>query len=90
MLYARNDRQPRIDSGALVCASARVIGDVRISSGGYVDHSVTIASGGPPIEIAEEVIVLAGTVIRSVGGRSRPASGVTIGRNSLVSRLCAP
>jgi carbonic anhydrase/acetyltransferase-like protein (isoleucine patch superfamily) len=47
-----------------------------------------IESSGPLIEIAEEVIVFAGAIIRSVGGKSRPAFPVRIGERTLVSPLC--
>jgi hypothetical protein len=47
-----------------------------------------IASGGPPVEIAGEVIVFPGAIIRSVGVTSRPAFGVRIGERTLVSPMC--
>jgi carbonic anhydrase/acetyltransferase-like protein (isoleucine patch superfamily) len=64
------------------------VGNVQIGAGAYVAHGVVIESSGPLIEIAEEVIVFAGAIIRSVGGRSRPAFPVRIGERTLVSPLC--
>jgi carbonic anhydrase/acetyltransferase-like protein (isoleucine patch superfamily) len=53
-----------------------------------VDHGVVIESSGPLVELAAEVIVFAGSIIRSVGGSSRPAFPVRIGARTLVSPLC--
>ncbi len=69
--------------------SAQIVGDVRIGSRCYVDHNVTIETSGPPIEIGDEVIVFAGSVIRSVGGASRPAFPVTIADRTLIAPICA-
>jgi carbonic anhydrase/acetyltransferase-like protein (isoleucine patch superfamily) len=49
---------------------------------------VVIESGGPPIEIDAETVVLAGAIVRSVGGSSRPAFPVAIGARTLVSPAC--
>jgi serine acetyltransferase len=54
-----------------------------------VDHQVVIASSGPLITLRDEVVVLAGSVIRSVGGSTRPAFEVQIGPHALVSTLCS-
>jgi carbonic anhydrase/acetyltransferase-like protein (isoleucine patch superfamily) len=88
MLIARNGEAPRVESGARIAASAHVVGNVRIGARAYVDHGVLIASSGPPVEIGAEAIVLAGAIIRSVGGSSRPAFPVAIGERSLVSPSC--
>jgi carbonic anhydrase/acetyltransferase-like protein (isoleucine patch superfamily) len=84
MFIARNGKAPRIDPTARVAASAQIVGDVTIGSRCYVDHNVVISSG-PAIAISPEVIVYAGSVIRSVGGRARPPFAVTIGARTLVS-----
>jgi carbonic anhydrase/acetyltransferase-like protein (isoleucine patch superfamily) len=89
MLVARNGKQPHIHRDAKIASSAQIIGDVTIGSRCYVDHNVTIESSGPSIEIGDEVIVFAGSVIRSVGGASRPAFPVAIGSGTLVAPLCA-
>jgi tetrahydrodipicolinate N-succinyltransferase len=47
-----------------------------------------VESGGPLVEIGDEVVVFAGAIIRSVGGASRPAFSVRIGARTLVSPLC--
>ena len=88
MIFARNGREPRVDLTANVSTSAQVVGDVEIGGRCFIDHNVVIASGGSPIEIGESSIVFAGSVIRSVGGHSRPAFGVRIGPRALVSPLC--
>jgi carbonic anhydrase/acetyltransferase-like protein (isoleucine patch superfamily) len=41
-----------------------------------------------PVGIGDETIVFAGTLIRSVGGASRPASPVHVGARTLVSPWC--
>lgn len=88
MLIERNDEAPRAHASAKIASSATVVGNVQIGAGAYVAHGVVIESSGPLIEIAEEVIVFAGAIIRSVGGRSRPAFPVRIGERTLVSPLC--
>src|SRR5205814_5072622 len=47
-----------------------------------------IESSGPAVEIGPEVIVFAGSVVRSVGGQARPPFAVTIGERTLVSPHC--
>jgi carbonic anhydrase/acetyltransferase-like protein (isoleucine patch superfamily) len=88
VLIERNDEAPRAHASAKIASSATVVGNVQIGAGAYVAHGVVIESSGPLIEIAEEVIVFAGAIIRSVGGRSRPAFPVRIGERTLVSPLC--
>lgn len=88
MLIERDDEAPRAHASAKIASSATVVGNVQIGAGAYVAHGVVIESSGPLIEIAEEVIVFAGAIIRSVGGRSRPAFPVRIGERTLVSPLC--
>jgi carbonic anhydrase/acetyltransferase-like protein (isoleucine patch superfamily) len=88
MLVTRNGKAPRLDGRASVAPSATIVGDVRIGAGAYIDHGTVVASGGPPIEIGEETVVLAGTIVRSVGGASRPAFPVEIGPRTLVSPGC--
>jgi carbonic anhydrase/acetyltransferase-like protein (isoleucine patch superfamily) len=88
MLTARNGQSPQIAPDALIAASAQIIGSVRIGAGAYVDHGVVIESSGPPIEIGDEAVLFAGAVIRSVGGRSRPAFPVRVGERTLVSPSC--
>jgi carbonic anhydrase/acetyltransferase-like protein (isoleucine patch superfamily) len=88
VLIERDDEAPRAHASAKIASSATVVGNVQIGAGAYVAHGVVIESSGPLIEIAEEVIVFAGAIIRSVGGRSRPAFPVRIGERTLVSPLC--
>jgi carbonic anhydrase/acetyltransferase-like protein (isoleucine patch superfamily) len=90
MLVERNGKSPEIDASARVAASATVVGNVRIGARAYVDHGVVIESSGPPIEIADEAVVFAGAIIRSVGGASRPSFPVRVGERTLVSPLCVP
>jgi carbonic anhydrase/acetyltransferase-like protein (isoleucine patch superfamily) len=88
MIISRNGEAPQIDPEAILAGSARVVGNVRIGPRAYVDHGVVIESSGAPVEIAAEAIVFAGAIVRSVGGRSRPAFPVKIGERTLVSPLC--
>jgi carbonic anhydrase/acetyltransferase-like protein (isoleucine patch superfamily) len=88
VLIERNGEAPRVHSSAQIAPSATIVGNVLIGARAYVDHAAVIASGGPPVEIAAEVIVFPGAIIRSVGGTDRPAFGVRIGERTLVSRLC--
>jgi carbonic anhydrase/acetyltransferase-like protein (isoleucine patch superfamily) len=89
MLIARNGQEPRIHSTAKVGLTAQIVGNVDIGADCYIDHNVVIESSGPPIEIEDGVIIFAGSVIRSVGGGSRPAFPFHIGQRTLVSPLCA-
>ncbi|MFL5796648.1 MAG: DapH/DapD/GlmU-related protein [Actinomycetota bacterium] len=61
---------------------------MQVGARAYVDHGVTIESGGPLIEIAEEAVLFAGAVVRSVGGLGRPPFPVRIGPRTLVSPQC--
>jgi carbonic anhydrase/acetyltransferase-like protein (isoleucine patch superfamily) len=88
LLLERNGDVPRADATARIASTATVVGNVEIGARAYVDHGAVIASSGPPVEIAEEVIVLSGAIIRSVGGASRPAFAVRVGKRTLVSPLC--
>jgi carbonic anhydrase/acetyltransferase-like protein (isoleucine patch superfamily) len=88
VLIERNGKTPRVHASARIASSASVVGNVEIGARAYVDHEVVIESSGPLVEIAEEVIVFSGAIIRSVGGTHRPAFGVRIGRRTLVSPLC--
>jgi carbonic anhydrase/acetyltransferase-like protein (isoleucine patch superfamily) len=55
---------------ARIASSASIVGNVQIGARAYVDHGVVIASSGPPVEIADEVIVFAGAMIRSSAVRA--------------------
>ncbi len=88
MLIERNGEAPQVHASARVASSASVVGNVQIGARAYVDHGVVIESSGAPVEIADEVVVFAGAIIRSVGDSSRPAFPVRIGGRTLVSRLC--
>jgi carbonic anhydrase/acetyltransferase-like protein (isoleucine patch superfamily) len=88
MRVQRNDDVPRIDPEARVAASAVLVGNVEVARGAYIDHGVVVESGGPPIRIGEDTAVLAGTVIRSVGGSTRPPSAVDIGARTIISPTC--
>jgi carbonic anhydrase/acetyltransferase-like protein (isoleucine patch superfamily) len=88
VLVVRNQERPHIDPSASIAASAQIIGNVEIGPRAYVDHGAVIESSGPPVNVGEEAIVFAGAIVRSVGGTSRPAFPVTIGRRTLVSPLC--
>jgi carbonic anhydrase/acetyltransferase-like protein (isoleucine patch superfamily) len=88
VLIGRNGTAPRAHPSATIASSATVVGNVEIGPRAYVDHGVVVESSGPPVEIGEEVIVFAGAIIRSVGGTSRPAFPVRIGKRTMVSPLC--
>jgi carbonic anhydrase/acetyltransferase-like protein (isoleucine patch superfamily) len=87
-LIARNGEAPRVHPSARIASTAVLVGNVQIGARVYVDHGVVIASSGPPVELAGEVVVFAGAVIRSVGGTSRPAFPAFIGARTLVSPGC--
>ncbi len=89
MLIKRNGRAPSIHPTARIAPSAQIIGDVTIGAECYVDYNVVIESSGAPIKIQDHVIILANSVIRSVGGSSRAPFPVEIGDNTLISPLCA-
>jgi carbonic anhydrase/acetyltransferase-like protein (isoleucine patch superfamily) len=88
VLISRNGQAPGVHPEATVAASANVVGNVRIGARAYVDHGVIIESRGLPIEIAEEAVLFAGAVVRSVGGLGRPPFPVRIGARTLVSPQC--
>lgn len=88
MLFARNGAVPQISPHARIAPTASIVGDVRIGVGAYVDHHVIIASAGPRIEIDEGALILAGSVVRSVGGSNRPAFSVEVGCGTLVAPHC--
>src|SRR5205809_1031875 len=88
MLFERNGNQPRVAQSASVAESATIVGDVTLGARCYIDHHVVIESSGPPVEIADEAVVLAGSVIRSVGGQSRPGFAALVGSRSLVAPHC--
>jgi len=88
VLIGRNGEAPRVHASAQIAPSATIVGNVLIGARAFVDHAAVIASAGPPVEIAAEVIVFPGAIIRSVGGTNRPAFGVRIGERTLVSPLC--
>lgn len=88
MLIARNGQSPVIHPSTIVASSAQIIGNVTIGASCYIDYNVVIESSGAPIEIADHVIIFASSVIRSVGGSSRPPFPVRIGAHSLISPAC--
>jgi carbonic anhydrase/acetyltransferase-like protein (isoleucine patch superfamily) len=88
LLIARNGESPHVASDARIAATAHLVGNVRVGARAYVDHGVVVESSGPPIEIGDEAILLAGAIVRSVGGHSRPGFGVDIGARTLVSPSC--
>jgi carbonic anhydrase/acetyltransferase-like protein (isoleucine patch superfamily) len=89
MLIRRNAQTPKVHPSVQIASSAQVIGNVTIGAHCYIDYNVVIESSGVPIQIEDHVIVLANTVIRSIGGVSRPAFPVHIGDHTLISPLCA-
>jgi carbonic anhydrase/acetyltransferase-like protein (isoleucine patch superfamily) len=88
VLIERNGEAPRVHASARIASSASIVGNVQVGARAYIDHGAVIESSGPPVEIADEVIVFAGAIIRSVGGSNRPAFPIRIGERTLVSPLC--
>ncbi len=88
MIFERNGTHPAVAATASLAESATIVGDVTIGARCYVDHNVVIESSGPPVDIADEVVVFAGSVIRSVGGQSRPGFATHIGPRSLIAPHC--
>src|SRR5215475_2054466 len=89
MIITRNGQAPAVHPSAVVASSAQIIGNVSVGASCYIDYNVVIESSGLPIEIADHVIVLANSVIRSVGGVHRPAFSVHIEDHSLISPSCS-
>lgn len=89
MLVRRNGQSPVVHPSAVVASSAQIIGNVSIGASCYIDYNAVIESSGAPIEIADHVMVLANTVIRSVGGAHRPAFAVRIADHTLIGPSCA-
>jgi carbonic anhydrase/acetyltransferase-like protein (isoleucine patch superfamily) len=89
VIASRNGLSPVIGSTTVFAPSAQVVGNVTIGERCFIDYGVVIESSGAPITIGNETIVLANTVIRSVGGKSRPPFGVSIGNRTLIGPLCA-
>jgi carbonic anhydrase/acetyltransferase-like protein (isoleucine patch superfamily) len=85
VLFSRNGVKSAVDETATVAASASVVGNVTIAAGCYVGHGAVIESSGPPVELGAGVLVTANAVVRSTGGRHRPAFPVTIGTDTLVA-----
>jgi carbonic anhydrase/acetyltransferase-like protein (isoleucine patch superfamily) len=85
---ARNEIRPIISRTAGVASTAMLVGNVRVESGAFIDHGVIVESAGPPITVGADAIVLAGAIVRSVGGATRPAFPVSIGRGTLVGPQC--
>jgi carbonic anhydrase/acetyltransferase-like protein (isoleucine patch superfamily) len=84
VLFSRNGLKPAVDATATVAPSASVVGNVTVGAGCYIGHGAVVESSGPPVELGSGVLLMANTVIRSTGGRHRPAFPVTVGANSLV------
>jgi carbonic anhydrase/acetyltransferase-like protein (isoleucine patch superfamily) len=89
MFVTRDGHTPRAAPTARIAPSAQIIGNVEIGERCYVDYGVVIASSGAPIRLHDDVIVLANSVVRSVGGSHRPPFPVEIGPRSLISPLSA-
>jgi carbonic anhydrase/acetyltransferase-like protein (isoleucine patch superfamily) len=89
VLISRNGQSPNIHPSAVIASTAQIVGNVSIGEGCYIDYNVVIESSGAPIEIGGHVIILANSVIRSIGGVSRPPFAVHIGDHTLISPLCA-
>jgi carbonic anhydrase/acetyltransferase-like protein (isoleucine patch superfamily) len=88
MIISRNGHSPRIHRSAKISSSAQIIGDVTIGEQSFIDSNVVVASGGPPIHIADHVLIFANSVIPSVGGAARPAFDVEVADHTLVAPLC--
>lgn len=84
VIVRRAGVRPRISPEATIAPGAHVVGDVRIGPGCVVDAGATVIGGGAPVRLERDVVVLANSVIRSVGGGSRPAFAVRVGAESLV------
>ena len=78
-----------MDPGASVAPTAVVVGDVAIAHGCYLGHGVVIESGGPPVRLERDVVVMANTVIRSLGAKGRPEFPIHVGARTLIGPQCA-
>lgn len=88
MLVARYGRTPNVHPEAIVARTATIVGDVTIGARCFIGHGAVIESGGPPVTIDDECVVLTNAVIRSVGGTHRPGFPVRIGRRTLIAPTC--
>lgn len=88
MLVTRHGRTPNVHPTAIVASTATLAGDVTIGARCFIGHGAVIESGGPPVTIGDECVVLTNAVIRSVGGTHRPGFPVHIGRRTLIAPAC--
>lgn len=88
MLVTRHGHTPVVHAEAIVASTATIIGDVTIGARCFIGHGAVIESGGPPVTIDDECVVLANAVVRSVGGTYRPGFPVRIGRRTLIGPAC--
>jgi len=73
-----------IAGSARIAPTASVVGNVVVGEGCVVDYGAVIASSGPPVTLADGVVVMANAIIRSVGGAHRPAFSTVVGPDSLI------
>ena len=66
-----------------------VVGDVAIAHGCYLGHGVVIETGGPPVRLERDVVVMANTVIRSLGGKGSLEFPIHVGARTLIGPQCA-
>ena len=62
MFITHNGQAPTIHPPAVFASSAQIIGNISIEESCSIDYHVVIESSGPPIEIADHVMVLANSV----------------------------
>ena len=89
MILERSGSLPSIAASARIAPTAQLVGNVHIGHDCVIDYGAVLASSGPPIVLARGVVVMANAVVRSVGGKHRPAFPVEIGADSLVGPLTA-
>ncbi len=84
-LYRFGERQPKVDTGAYVSDSARVIGDVVIGEDCYIGHGVTLRGDYGSIRIGPGTAVEENAVVHiRPDGLSTIGERVTVGHGAVV------
>jgi carbonic anhydrase/acetyltransferase-like protein (isoleucine patch superfamily) len=89
MFAQRNHARPAVAASAWVAPTAQLVGNVIVGERCVLDYGAVVVSSGPAVRLDEGVVVMAGAVIRSVGGAHRPAFPVHVGADSLVGPLAS-
>jgi carbonic anhydrase/acetyltransferase-like protein (isoleucine patch superfamily) len=89
VLVERSGVVPSVASGARIAPSAQLVGDIHVGASCVIDHGAVLVSSGPPVVLGAGSVVMANAVIRSAGGKHRPAFPASIGKDVLVGPLAS-